>query len=88
MYLPRIAMISALTFSLTACGTIVNGVDTSPHPAQGGGSFCERNLVLCIGGGVLIAGGIALAAAGHGYHRTNSSGTGTGGTGSGMGGGY
>ncbi|HEX5281117.1 MAG TPA: hypothetical protein VFW28_13640 [Micropepsaceae bacterium] len=60
----RFVMVPALAFSLSACATMINGVDISPHPAQGGDSFCERNMVLCIGGGLLLAGGIALVAAG------------------------
>ncbi len=86
MRLPRLAMISALAFSLSGCQTMVNGVDISPHPAQGGGSnFCERNMAVCVGGGVLLMGGVAVAAAGHSYR---SGAMGMAGTGSGVGGGY
>lgn len=56
---------------LTACQTIngmtVNGVSISPHPAQGE-TFCERNVVVCLVGGAAVAGGVALAAMGRGYH--------------------
>lgn len=84
MHFLRLVMIPALTFSLSACGTMVNGVEISPHPAQGGDSFCERNMVLCIGGGLLVIGGVALAASGHSYHSPNGTSMG----GSAMGGGY
>ena len=28
-------------------------------------TFCERNLIVCIGGGALVMGGVAFAPAGH-----------------------
>ena len=62
------AMVSAIC--LSGCETVpmVNGVAFDVHAAQGGaGTFCERNGLLCLAGGALLAGGVALAASsGHG----------------------
>lgn len=80
----RFVTVPALAFSLSACATTINGVDISPHPAQGGDSFCGRNMILCIGGGLVLVGGVALAAAGRSYHSA----TGMGGTGTGVAGQY
>lgn len=54
-----------LTACQTANGMRVNGIDLGPHPAQGGQTFCERNVVLCLAGGAAMAGGVAFAAMGH-----------------------
>ena len=61
------AMVSGI--GLSGCDTVpmVNGVAFDVHTAQGGGTFCGRNSLLCLTGGALLAGGVALAASsGHG----------------------
>jgi hypothetical protein len=69
--------------SLTACQTAstINGVSLPVRTAQGGDTFCERNFVLCIAGGALVAGGAAAAATGG--HRGDPPSGSTGGSGSG-----
>jgi len=62
-------LVFALTAStsLTACQTAstINGVRLPVRTAQGGDTFCERNLILCIAGGALVAGAAAAASGGH-----------------------
>lgn len=60
----RLFTVLGVACSLSACQT-VNGIDISPHPEQGGETFCERNLIVGIGRGALVMGGVAFAAAGH-----------------------
>ena len=85
MRLVRPAMVLAASIALTACQTAsgmkLNGIDI--HPAQGGETFCERNAVMCLLGGAAVAGGVAFAAIGHGYHGSASGAGGMGMPGSG-----
>ena len=75
MRLVRPAMVFAASIALTACQTAngmrVNGINI--HPAQGE-TFCERNAVMCLLGGAAVAGGVAFAAMGHGYHSSSGPG--------------
>jgi hypothetical protein len=72
-----VALIASL--SLTACQTASTFNGVRLQPAQGGGdTFCERNLLLCLAGGGLVAGGAALAASSGYSHHSYSSGTNTG----------
>jgi hypothetical protein len=44
--------------SIACClpaGQTVNGIDIGAHPAQGGDTFCERNLLLCSEGVAAVA---------------------------------
>jgi hypothetical protein len=73
MGLTRAGVAVAALIGLTACQSVngmrINGVDI--HPAQGE-TFCERNIAMCLLGGAAVAGGVALAAMGHGYSRNGS----------------
>ena len=76
MLLVRPAMLFAASIALTACQTAsgmrVNGIDI--HPAQGGETYCERNVAMCLLGGAALAGGVAFAAMGHGYSHSSGAG--------------
>ena len=62
--------------ALTACQSVngmrVNGINI--HPAQGGETYCERNVAMCLLGGAALAGGVAFAAMGHGYSHSSGAG--------------
>lgn len=79
------AVILTVSLSLSACQTLdginVNGVRLGVKEAQGD-SFCERNMTLCVIGGLAaVGGGVALATGGYSKKSYTSPGTGTPGTG-------
>jgi len=77
--MPKLVSVSMLVVYLSACQSTVNGVDPAQDQAQGGSTFCGRNLALCVVGGALAVGGIA-AAASSGYHKHSYSSTSPAGT--------